>query len=114
METKAVVEEIPSTNTMGREEIVDNVVSNVGRETDSPGARHGENGLDADKLEGLGRLKEALGELKSHMKRALDDTMVSIENELVFTELNMLMTVAREAADRVIEHQHQGSSGPGT
>ena len=36
------------------------------------------------------------------MTKALNDVMVLVEDELVFTEMNTLMTVAREAADKVI------------
>ena len=37
------------------------------------------------------------------MTKAWNDAMVLVEDELVFTEINTLMTVAREAADKVIE-----------
>ena len=48
-------------------------------------------------------LEIAFEELRSHMTMAWNNVMVLIEDELVFTEINTLMTVAREAADRVIE-----------
>ena len=37
------------------------------------------------------------------MTEAWNDAMVWVDDELVFTEMNTLMTVAREAADEVIE-----------
>ena len=86
-----------------RYEVVSRSISAGGRETDSLGARHRGGDLDADELEGLERLERAFVELKSHMTKAWDDAMISIEDKLVFTELDTLMTVAREAADRVIE-----------
>ena len=37
------------------------------------------------------------------MTKAWNDAMVLVEDELVFTEINTLMTVAREAADKDIK-----------
>jgi hypothetical protein len=104
--TKAVAEEMPSTDAAcitAVEEVDGDVpVSDGGREADAPGARHGGDGLTLDKLEGLRRPEEAFGEQKGCMKKAWDDAMVSVKNELVFTELDTLVMVAREAVDRVI------------
>jgi hypothetical protein len=86
-----------------RNTVIDTLVSDVRRETDSSGAGHTGGDLDDDELEGLERLQTAFEELKSHMTEAWDDAMVLVEDELVFTEINTLMTVAREAADKVIE-----------
>jgi hypothetical protein len=79
------------------------LVSDVRRETDSSGAGHTGGDLDDDELEGIARLQTAFEEIKSHITEAWNDAMVLMEDELAFTEINTLMTVAREAADRVIE-----------
>ena len=104
--TTAVAEEMPSMDAAcvtAVEEVDDDVpVSDGGRGTDALGARQGGDGLTLDQLEGLRRLEEAFGEQKGCMKKAWDDAMVSVKNELVFTELDTLVMVAREAVDRVI------------
>ena len=41
-------------------------------------------------------------EQKGHMRKAWDDAMVSVKNELVFTELDTLVMVAKKVVDRVI------------
>ena len=69
----------------------------------SGSARHEGGGLDDDEIEGLAWLETAFDELRCHMTEAWNDAMVWVEDELVFTEMNTLMTVAREAADKVIE-----------
>ena len=54
VEADGVVAELPSMDAVcvvTKDEVVNKSVSNVGRETESPGARH-RGGLDADKLEG--------------------------------------------------------------
>ena len=60
------------------------------------------NGNRYSRCEGLRRIEEALREQKGQMRRAWDDAMVSVENELVFTELETLMVVAKDAIDGVI------------
>jgi hypothetical protein len=75
------------------------LVSDVRRETDSSGAGHAGGNLDDDELEGLKRLQTAFEELKSHMIKAWSDAMVLVEDELVFTKINTLMTVARAGSD---------------
>ena len=91
------------------------VVSEGGMEANAPCARHREENLTFDKLKGLRRLEEALGEQKGCMRTAWDHEMVSVKNELVFKELDKLMVVAKDAIDRVIGTVHQGgsSSNPG-
>ena len=86
------------------------VVSDRGMEANAPCARHREEDLTFDKLKGLRRLEEALGEQKGCMRTAWDHAMVSVKNELVFTELDTLMVVATDAIDRVIGTAHQGGS----
>ena len=79
-------------------------------EADAPCARHREEGLTFDKLEGPRRLEEALGEQKGCMRTAWNNAIVSVKNELVFTELDTLMVVAKDVIDRVIGTVHQGGS----
>lgn len=79
------------------------MVSDGRRETDSGSAGHGGDGLDDDKIEGLAQLEIAFEELRSHVSKAWNSAMVWVEDKLVFTEMNMLMTVARDMADKVIE-----------
>jgi hypothetical protein len=59
--------------------------------------------LDEDEQKGLKRLAETFENLRSHISTAWNNAMVWVDDELVFTELNTLMTVARDAADKVIE-----------
>ena len=108
--TNVVTEEVEAQTLSGRyacsgarSTVIDNLVSDVRRETDSSGAGHTGRDHDDNELEGLKRLQTAFEELKSHMTEAWNDAMVLVEDELVFTEINTLMTVAREAADKVIE-----------
>ena len=102
-EVKAVAGKMPSTDAACVNEINDDVlVFDGGRETDAPGVRHEGEGLTIDELEGLRRLEKALGEQKGCIQRAQNDAMVSIKNELVFTEMDTLVMIAIEAVDRVI------------
>ena len=66
-------------------------------------AGHRGEGLTFDELEGLRRLRVALMEQRGCMRAAWDEVMVSVENGLVFTELETLMVVARDAVNRVIK-----------
>ena len=83
--------------------VVADLVSDGGQETNIDGARHGISGLDKDKMEGLAQLKEAFEDLRSHISTAWNNAMVWVEDELIFTDMNTLMTVAKEATDKVIE-----------
>ena len=62
-----------------------------------------EKDLTLEELGGLRRLEEALEGQKGLMRTAWDGAMVSVENTLVFTELETLMVVARDPIDRVIK-----------
>jgi hypothetical protein len=75
----------------------------VGRETTSSGAGHTGGELDDDEIEGIERLQTAFEELKTHITKAWNDEMSMVADSLAFTKINTLMTVARGAADRVIE-----------
>ena len=59
--------------------------------------------LDEDERDGLRRIAETFESVRSDMATAWNKAMIWIDNELVFTRLNTLMTVAKEATDRVIE-----------
>ena len=59
--------------------------------------------LDEDERNGLKRLAETFKNLRGHMSTAWNSAMVWVHNELVFTRLNTLMAVAKDATDRVIE-----------
>ena len=50
-------------------------------------------------MEGLTWLEIAFEDLRSHMTTAWNNTMVWVEEEAVFTEINTLMAVARGATD---------------
>ena len=94
-EVKAVAGEMPSTDAVCVTEVSDNVpVSDSGRETDAPGARHGGEGLTIDKLEGLRKLEKALGEQKGCVRRAWNGAIEWIKNELVFMEMDTLVMIA--------------------
>jgi hypothetical protein len=62
----------------------------------------GEEDLTVEELKGLRCLEEALEGQKGLMRTAWDGVMVSVGNVLVFTELETLMVVARDAIDRII------------
>ena len=62
-----------------------------------------EKDLTLGELGRLRRLEEAMEGQKGLMRTAWDGAMVSVENALVFTELEMLMVVARDAIGRVIK-----------
>ena len=72
-------------------------------------------------MKGLAQLEEAFEDLRSHMSMAWNNAMVWVEDELIFTEMKTLMTVARDATDKVIEatarvakdHQDNESEGTG-
>ena len=59
--------------------------------------------LDEDERDGLRRNAETFESVRSDMATAWNKAMIWIDDELVFTRLNTLMMVAKEAADRVIE-----------
>ena len=59
--------------------------------------------LDDDEIEGVERLQTAFEEIKRHITKAWHDAMLMVIDELDFTKINTRMTVAREAADKVIE-----------
>ena len=59
--------------------------------------------LDKDKQEGLQRITKTFESIRSSMATAWNKAMVWIDNELVFSRLNTLMLVAKDATDRVIE-----------
>ena len=84
-------------------DVVADSVSDCGQETNNDGAGHEISGLDKDEMEGLAQLEEAFEDLRSHMSTAWNKAMVWVEDELIFTEMNTLMTVARDATDKVIE-----------
>ena len=96
-------EDIEAQTLSGQTTVINTAVSDVGRETTSSGAGHTGGELDDDEIEGIERLQTAFEELKSHITKAWNDAMVMVVDELAFTKINTLMTVAREAADRVIE-----------
>ena len=85
------------------EESENGTVSDVGRE-DNPlcAGHHGGDDLTLDKLGGLECLEEALDEQTSYMESAQTNAMVSVRNEVVFTELDTLLTVAREAIRKIV------------
>jgi hypothetical protein len=68
--------------------------------TEAPGARHEGEGLTIDELEGLGRLGDALDEQTFFIQRVWNDAMVVITNELVFTEVDTLVIIAKEAVEK--------------
>ena len=99
-EVKAVAGEMPSTDAVCVNEVSNNVlISDSGRATYAPGARHGGESLSIDELEGLRRLEKALGEQKGCIQRAWNDVMVLIKNELVFMEMDTLVMIAKEAVE---------------
>ena len=59
--------------------------------------------LDKDERNRLKCLAESFENPGGHMATAWNSAMVWVDNELVFTRLNMLMVVAKDATDRVIE-----------
>ena len=59
--------------------------------------------LDEDEWDGLRRIAETFESVRSDMATAWNKAMIWIDDELVFTRLNTLMMVAKEATDRVIE-----------
>jgi hypothetical protein len=65
-----------------------------------------EKDLTLEELSGLRRLEEAMEGQKGLIRTAWDGAMVSVENALVFSELEMLMVVARDAID---SHQDIGT-----
>jgi hypothetical protein len=75
-------------------------VSSNGGGTEAPGARHKGEGLTID---GLGRLGDALDEQTFFIHRVWNEAMVVITNDLVFTEVDTLVIIAKEAVERVIE-----------
>ena len=66
-------------------------------------AGHKDKGLTFDELGRLKRLNVALEEQKRGLRTAWDAAMVDVENGFVFTELETLMVVAKDAVDRVIK-----------
>ena len=64
----------------------------------------GEEDLTLEELKGLRCLEEALEGQKGLMRMAWNNMMVSVGNALVFTELETLMIVARDAIDRIIRN----------
>ena len=58
---------------------------------------------DEDEQDGLQRLTKTFESVRSDMATAWNSNMVWVDNELVFSRLNTLMTVAKDATDRVIE-----------
>ena len=50
-------------------------------------------------MEYLACLEITFEDLRSHMTTAWNNTMVWVEDEMVFTEMNTLMAVARGATD---------------
>ena len=74
--------------------------SQLGRQgADSGSAGHKGRCPDNNEMEGLARLEITVEDLRSHMTTAWNKTMVWIEDEAVFTEMNTLMAVARGATD---------------
>ena len=59
--------------------------------------------LEEDERDGLRRIADTFESVRSDMATAWNKAMIWIDNELVFTRLNTLMMVAKEAADRVID-----------
>ena len=59
--------------------------------------------LDKDEQEGLQRIMKTFESVRSDMAKAWNNAMVWIDDEVVFARLNTLMTVAKDATDRVIE-----------
>ena len=78
----------------------DILVSSDGGGTEAPGARHKVEGLTIDELDGLGRLGDALDEQTFLIQRVWNDAMVVITNELVFTEVDTLVIIAKEAVEK--------------
>ena len=80
-------------------------------------AGHRDEGLTFHKLGRLKRLNVALEEQKKGMRTAWDNAMVDVENGLVFTELETLVVVAKDAVDSHQDigavHQGDSSSSPG-
>ena len=59
--------------------------------------------LDEDERDGLRRIAETFESVRSEMATAWNKAMVHIDDEVVFTRLNTLMSVAKEATNKVIE-----------
>ena len=59
--------------------------------------------LDKDERAGLQRIKKTFESVRSNIATAWNKAMIWIDDEVVFTRLNTLLTVAKEATDRVIE-----------
>jgi hypothetical protein len=102
----AVAEETPSTNAVRSvtvEEPQKDTVPDGGRGTGPLGAGHpaGDNKALGE-LRGLMGLGKTLSEQTSHIGRARNDAIMTIKNGLVFTELDTLVTVAREAIGKVV------------
>ena len=65
-------------------EVIDRLVPDSRRRTNSGGAGHKGDELDDDEMEGLTRLKIAFEDLRSHMTTAWNDAMVWVEDDAVF------------------------------
>ena len=59
--------------------------------------------LDEDERAGLQRIMETFESVRSNIATAWNKAMIWKDDEVVFARLNTLLSVAKEAADRVIE-----------
>ena len=59
--------------------------------------------LDEDERAGLQSIRETFESVRSDIATAWNKAMIWIDDEVVFARLNTLLSVAKEAADRVIE-----------
>ena len=59
--------------------------------------------LDEDERDELRRIAETFESVRSNMATAWNKAMVHVDDEVVFTRLNTLMSVAKEATNKVIE-----------
>lgn len=59
--------------------------------------------LDKEERAGLLRIKETFESIQSDIATAWNRAMIWIYDEVVFARLNTLLTVTKEATDRVIE-----------
>ena len=64
---------------------------------------HDDGVIDHTKLDEDERLTKTFESVRSDMATAWNSNMVWVDKELVFSRLNTLMTVAKDATDRVIE-----------
>jgi hypothetical protein len=105
-EVRAVAEDMPSTNAariVMVEEPKNDTVSDGGQETGPLGAGHQAGDDKAlGELKGLKGLGKTLSEQTGHIGRGRNDAIMSIKNDLVFTELDTLVMVAREAIGKVV------------